>query len=107
MAIKPAISELKSSNNIVFRNTYTNTDSELVFSPYNGLSKISEPNITNTITNNTISPPRSTSPEAYHPHIINYCTLINSYIKTDFFVPYLSNEYNILPPSVEETYYIL
>jgi hypothetical protein len=106
MSIKPAISELESSNNILFKQfTYDTVQKTNVFSTNNGSQHINENLASNEITNNTITPPRSISPYAYHPTLINNCTLVNTYINNGLYVPYVSERSQFKPLSIEEIYY--
>lgn len=106
MAIKPAIPELESSNNILFKQFPDDiVKKRNVFSINNGSQQINEGLVSNEITDNTITPPRSTSPYAYHPTLINQCTLVNTYINNGLYVPYVTEQSQFKPLSVEEIYY--
>lgn len=106
MAVKPAISELESSNNILFKHLPDDTVQKTnVFSENNGSQKIIDSMGINQINNNNIKPPRSVSPYAYHPTLINNCTLVNTYINNGLYVPYVSERSQFKPLSIEEIYY--
>jgi len=106
MAVKPAIPELSSSNNISIKQFPVDaTQKKNVFSTNNGSYQINENLVSNETTNNTITPPRSTSPYAYHPTLINQCTLVNTYINNGLYVPYASEQSQFKPLSIEEIYY--
>lgn len=106
MAVKPAIPVLESLNDILFKLSPEDTVQKTnVFSENNGSRQINESLTSKEITNNTISPPRPTTPYAYHPTLINRCTFVNTYINNGLYVPYMSESLQLKPPSIQEIYY--
>jgi hypothetical protein len=105
MATRKIVSQIDGINNIRFSEVYDNTKISQTFSENNGSYQIDENLTSNEISDNTISPPRPTTPYAYHPTLINRCTFVNTYINNGLYVPYVSESLQLKPPSIEEIYY--
>jgi len=95
MATRKIVPQIDGINNIIFPKVYDKTKISQTFSENNGSYKIDADLGSNVITNNTISPPKSTNPNSYHPHLLNRHYLINSSINNGYYVPYLSYYYNL------------